>query len=1379
MICVFVLCLVIGCAGSGSSSSSPAPTPSPVPSISSVSPATVFAGSGPTTITVNGTGFTSSTIIQVARVSCPTTYVSDTQVTALVPTNQLMTAGATSITASNGTDVSTGSIGLQVNNPVPTITSLNPASVAVGSAATTVTVTGANFVNGTTIQVNGSARGTTYVSATQVAFQLTISDQATTANLSITVSNPTPGGGTSPAVPLAVATAAATPVLNLVAPNQLIVNSAATTISVLGSGLTTRSVVQWNGTNLATTYSSCYVAPINYQCLRATVPASLLTSIGTANITVNSPTARPSVSNALQVTITYPPVPTLTSLSVNAGPVNSATSIGVSGTGFVSASLVMVNGNAVPTTFVSSTSLTANVPASALATPGVFPVTVVTPAPGGGTSTPLYFTAYVAVPNNSMVYSPATGLFYLSVPSAAGAPFGNTIVPVDPLTGKTGPPIPVGSEPNRLAITSDGRYLWVALDGAAAVRKVDLTTGTAGLQFPIGPSGSSTSTVAALAALPGAPDSVVVSTYYDGYTTPTGVSLSIYDSGVARPNSISFATYAPFPYALLVNGNTHEIYGPGQVFTSGAYVTYSYDANGVTQKFSTNSSLSYANNLNDDIQVVSNTLYTDYGQGVDAETGALLGTFYSNGTTVARGSITVDTALGKAFILDGSTDSFGSIGQSGIASATLRAFNVADYSAVTSAPPIVVSIPLFRADYQWAGPTGSRLTRWGSNGLAFHGTGGFVSLRSNLVQDLSSVNADVAVSVAAPSSANTGANVTFTATVTNNGPSAASGLDLVATAPSSGVLVSVVPSTGTCVAAGTVACNLGGLASGASININFTVQMANAGTATLSAQVSASETDTAPSNNSASGTTTVSGNAYNLLPKLTAISPAAIVSGSSDTQITLTGTGFGSGATVQLNGQTIQTTFISATQLQATVPAASLASLGWASISVSNPSPGGGSSPSLPLYVFSVLPVNASHIVYDPYSRKLIAGLSTGTSTLPANSLLTITPETASIGTSVVLANTPASLATTSDGHYLYALLPSTTAAGIARFNLLTQQLDFTASGFQSTGYNVGLRDLATLPGSHDTIAVDEGEYPGASIFDFDGVNKTATRRGAATGIYTGTCLTFPDSSRLFLTDLYSSGSLLKSYSVTPAGLVNGSYPYYIGATLQSTDCMKVDGNLLFGQAGGVSSLSGPVPTQTGTFHGMTFTSNYGAGIRDFAPDASLGRSFYLTSSSTYPNQGVFDRIAAFDIATYMPSGILELPFSMIEGSTGFTGVDMVRWGQDGLAVLSSGGNIYLVRGPIVVPGLMGTSTAPTLTSSSSTTLTHGSSNTLLTLTGTNFQPGVAVTWNGSYRATAIVSSTQITVAIPSSDLATPGAGSLAATNPNSPSSLPLSITVQ
>jgi hypothetical protein len=44
-----------------------------------------------------------------------------------------------------------------------------------------------------------------------------------------------------------------------------------------------------------------------------------------------------------------------------------------------------------------------------------------------------------------------------------------------------------------------------------------------------------------------------------------------------------------------------------------------------------------------------------------------------------------------------------------------------------------------------------------------------------------------------------------------------------------------------------------------------------------------------------------------------------------------------------------------------------------------------------------------------------------------------------------------------------------------------------------------------------------------------------------------------------------------------------------------------------------------------------------------------------------------------------------------------------------------------------------------------------------LPLTGSNFLPGVAVTWNGSYRTTTIVDAAHVTVGIPASDLAASG----------------------
>jgi hypothetical protein len=66
----------------------------------------------------------------------------------------------------------------------------------------------------------------------------------------------------------------------------------------------------------------------------------------------------------------------------------------------------------------------------------------------------------------------------------------------------------------------------------------------------------------------------------------------------------------------------------------------------------------------------------------------------------------------------------------------------------------------------------------------------------------------------------------------------------------------------------------------------------------------------------------------------------------------------------------------------------------------------------------------------------------------------------------------------------------------------------------------------------------------------------------------------------------------------------------------------------------------------------------------------------------------------------------------------------------------------------------------------------------MLTLTGANFLPGVAVTWNGSYRTTTIVEATHVSVAVPASDLTNTGTVSLVATNPGAPGSNVLQITI-
>ncbi len=74
------------------------------------------------------------------------------------------------------------------------------------------------------------------------------------------------------------------------------------------------------------------------------------------------------------------------------------------------------------------------------------------------------------------------------------------------------------------------------------------------------------------------------------------------------------------------------------------------------------------------------------------------------------------------------------------------------------------------------------------------------------------------------------------------------------------------------------------------------------------------------------------------------LKPTAAVPGGSDFTLTVNGAGFVSGAVVKWNGGTAATTFVSSSQLTATISAGNVAKAGTAIVTVANPAPGGGIS---------------------------------------------------------------------------------------------------------------------------------------------------------------------------------------------------------------------------------------------------------------------------------------------------------------------------------------------------------------------------------------------------------------------------------------------------
>jgi Domain of unknown function (DUF4082) len=169
------------------------------------------------------------------------------------------------------------------------------------------------------------------------------------------------------------------PVLNGISPSTAAVGGPSFLLTVNGANFVSSSVVQWNGSPLATTFVSATV-------LTAAVPAGDLASTGTDNVTVFTPIPGGGASAAISFSITNP-VPVLGSISPFTAVVGgSSFTLSVNGTNFVSSSVVHWNGSPLATTFVSGTVLTAVVPAGDIGSAGTANVTVFTPIPGGGTS---------------------------------------------------------------------------------------------------------------------------------------------------------------------------------------------------------------------------------------------------------------------------------------------------------------------------------------------------------------------------------------------------------------------------------------------------------------------------------------------------------------------------------------------------------------------------------------------------------------------------------------------------------------------------------------------------------------------------------------------------------------------------------------------------------------------------------------------------------------------------------------------------------------------------------------------------------------------------------------------------------------------------------
>jgi YVTN family beta-propeller protein len=341
--------------------------PNPSPAITNVSPGSVNAGSGAHTITVTGTGFIASTTASLGGV---VGVVSGNTITFALTAAMTANPGTLSGSVSNpGPGGGSATFALNIVSVVPSISDFNPKTAELGVASVTIDVSGANFRNGSLVTFGTIPLPTTFVSATLLRAQVLEIFLQRAGEFRVGVTNPGPGGGSVEGGLFTVNSL--NPAVLLVTPPKTTRRTTPLTVQLTGTGFAANTAVFIGTTRLDAAFASS-------TSMTATIPASLLNTAGILSITLTNPP--PGGGTSLPVVF---PVENPTAVVDNVTPNPIAGNltnvvITVNGRDFVNGAVVQLRGIPLVTTFVSSTQLTALLPAPVF---GRHTVTVLNPLP--------------------------------------------------------------------------------------------------------------------------------------------------------------------------------------------------------------------------------------------------------------------------------------------------------------------------------------------------------------------------------------------------------------------------------------------------------------------------------------------------------------------------------------------------------------------------------------------------------------------------------------------------------------------------------------------------------------------------------------------------------------------------------------------------------------------------------------------------------------------------------------------------------------------------------------------------------------------------------------------------------------------------------------
>ncbi|MGE3947756.1 MAG: PKD domain-containing protein [Blastocatellales bacterium] len=693
------------------------------------------------------------------------------------------------------------------------------------------------------------------------------------------------------------------------------------------------------------------------------------------------------------------PSPTLTSLDpASALQGSGAFTLTINGTNFVPSSMVRWNGADRTTTYVSSTQVTAAIPATDLSNAGTAQVTVFNPAPGGGTSNSLTFTitapnpvpALTSLsPNTAVENSPAFNLTVNGTGFVNGA-----VVRWDGQSRTT-------SFVSSTQLTAQILATDLQGVGQAAVTVFNPAPGggtSNSLNFSITATPSPVPTLTGLSsnsAVAGSPGFTLTVTGTgfvgsskvrwngaDRLTTvvsATQMTAEILDTDLAAAGTAQVTVFNPAPGGGTSSGLTFTIVAPNPAPTATSLSPNSAVAGGANFTLTVNGTNFIAgskvrwNGADRTTTFVSATQLTADIPAADiVNAGTAQVTVFnpapgggtSSGLTftiVAPNPAPTATSLSpNSAVAGGANFTLTVNGTNFIAGSKVR-WNGADRTTMfVSATQLTAEIPA--ADIANAGT--AQVTVFNP------APGGGTS--SALTFTIVAPNpAPTATSLSPNSAVAGGANFTLTVNGTNfiaGSKVRWNGADRTTTFVSATQLTADIPAA----------------------------DIANAGTAQVTVF------NPAPGGGTSSALTfTIV--APNPLPVLTSMTPSTAFAGQPGFTLTVDGSGFVSGSKVRWNGADRTTTFISATQLTADIPASDIAGAGYAQVTVFSPAPGGGTTQALTFTISPMVTVSAASFLASGIApESIVAGFGLNMTT-GVEVATTIPLPTTLLGTRVVV----------------------------------------------------------------------------------------------------------------------------------------------------------------------------------------------------------------------------------------------------------------------------------------------------------------------------------------------------------------------------------------